>query len=69
MNLLRKASPKTKCSHIQECDQVIDSNGFPLCLGEVKDWNFNDCFKYSDNEGNADSAVESKTPKQWSEKS
>lgn len=54
-----------KCPHINKCDQSIDSNRFPLCLGEVKDWNFDDCFKYRDNEKESKPSADNRFPKEW----
>ena len=55
-----------KCPHIQECKQSIDSNRFQFCLGDVEDWDFNDCADNLDNELESQNKPR-KFPKEWDE--
>ena len=57
-----------KCPHIQKCDQLIDSERFLLCEGELEDWDFDDCLKYRDNESETarkNPNIPRKFPREW----
>ena len=55
-----------KCKHINECKQWIDSDDLPLCLGEVEDFDQDECFKHNDLDLKGERDEHSlKYPKEW----
>lgn len=56
-----------KCPHIKNCKQLIDKEHFGLCLGEIEDWDFGDCYKYHDNGPESNKQNPLKMAKQWNE--
>jgi len=52
---------KEKCPYIQKCKQQIRKEDLGICLGELEEWDYDDCLKFRDM-GNE---IIRKTPKEW----